>query len=389
MTFEVINSLYQMNVMAILPLDVITDILLRLPAKSVLRFKSVCKLWYSLINGPGFIRLHLDRSLATRSNRHFVFRAPTLHLADFDTFDNAIELDYPFKETEYGGAHVLGSCHGLLCLYAFDCLDSLFLYNPTTRTHKILPFFPVSSQFHSPKGHPDTGFGYDYFSGDYKCVRMYQKFYEESGSFESEVFVYCLKADSWRRVQDLPYYFYYHSGRSALVDGAVHWVGEDGNGVFVPIVRFDLKDETFSSIPLPPNLHKHIYMRLSVGVIDECLCLMVNHLYHCDVWIMKEYGVPGSWMKLFSVKKRESYEDLVRPISFSISGNELFLCHCLYDIVKLDMETMEVMDVKVSDFRKSVAVWVCVENLLMLNDTCDDLVDEQEHGRKRSRKNRR
>lgn len=209
--------------------------------------------------------------------------------------------------------------------------------------------------------------------------------YKKSGYFESEVMVYSLKADSWRRVQDLPHYFYYHRGESALVGGALHWVGEDENTDFLPVVRFDLKDETFSSIPLP-NVHKDIYMRISVGVIDGYLCLMVNNLYQCDVWVMKEYGVPGSWMRLFSVGKQESYDNLVRPVSFSISRKELFLCHSNFQIVKLDVETMEVTVVKVSDFRKSITAWACIENLLMFND---DLVGEQEQGRRKRRKKRR
>lgn len=37
------------------PDDVEVEILLRLPVKSILRFKSVCKRWYSLTGKPSFI----------------------------------------------------------------------------------------------------------------------------------------------------------------------------------------------------------------------------------------------------------------------------------------------------------------------------------------------
>ena len=105
--------------------------------------------------------------------------------------------------------------------------------------------------------------------------------------------------------------------------------------------------------------------------------------------------MPRSWLKVFSIQKRKGHERLDRPISFSISRKELFLILCLYRVAKLDMETMEVTDVKISDFRRCLDGWVCVENLLMLNDDAyDDPVSEQEQGkaqktRKKKRRKRR
>lgn len=43
-----------------LPEDVIIEILLRLPVNSLLKFKSVCRNWYSLIKSPNFIRKHMN-----------------------------------------------------------------------------------------------------------------------------------------------------------------------------------------------------------------------------------------------------------------------------------------------------------------------------------------
>ncbi|KAJ8426518.1 hypothetical protein Cgig2_007986 [Carnegiea gigantea] len=111
-----------------LPANVITIILSLLPAKSVLICKSVYKLWYDLINSLEFVKLHLEGSIATQSNLHFVIRTPSLHLADFDTFDNPVELDCPFKNPDNSGAHVAGSCRGkemffMLSLYRVAKLD--------------------------------------------------------------------------------------------------------------------------------------------------------------------------------------------------------------------------------------------------------------------------
>lgn len=42
------------------PQDVLTEILLRLPVKSLLQFKCVCKYWYAVIGSPGFVRKHFN-----------------------------------------------------------------------------------------------------------------------------------------------------------------------------------------------------------------------------------------------------------------------------------------------------------------------------------------
>uniref|UniRef100_A0A2N9I433 F-box domain-containing protein n=1 Tax=Fagus sylvatica TaxID=28930 RepID=A0A2N9I433_FAGSY len=45
-----------------LPKDVIIEILSRLPAKSLLRFKCVCKEWCSIIQDQVFIETHLNKA---------------------------------------------------------------------------------------------------------------------------------------------------------------------------------------------------------------------------------------------------------------------------------------------------------------------------------------
>ncbi|KAH9624462.1 hypothetical protein KSS87_008152, partial [Heliosperma pusillum] len=134
-----------------LPFDLITDILSRLPAKNVVCLKIICKLWYNLINDHDFVNYHLERSLATKTNLHYVVSTPKLYLqeydhleepieqncpvlfsADFGSFDNPVELRHPFKNCKTP-VWVIGSCRGLLLLRVDD--GHLLLYNPTTQTY--------------------------------------------------------------------------------------------------------------------------------------------------------------------------------------------------------------------------------------------------------------
>ena len=60
--------------------DLLVSIFIRLPVKSLLRFKCVCKSWYSLINSPIFIGLHLNNKDSQKDYFAFIesiYRRPT------------------------------------------------------------------------------------------------------------------------------------------------------------------------------------------------------------------------------------------------------------------------------------------------------------------------
>ncbi|XP_021742279.1 F-box protein CPR30-like [Chenopodium quinoa] len=354
--------------MSSIPVDVITDILLRLLAKSLLRFKCVCKLWFNIINSSDFINPHVEQS-----NLHIIVTNPAVYICDFDKFDNPTKLNYPLKNLEYGGLYIVGSSRGLLCFSMHSYPYTTFMYNPTTQTHKSLPYLPVLSTFQTPNGDPFhglLGFGYDHVSEDYKCVKIHQCDADDgSGSFKSQVMVYSLREDSWKRgVHDVPYYFDSHLGYSILLNGILHWSTEDDHREPLPLVGFNLNDETFSSVPLPDyHTEEESRMRAHIGVVDACLCLMYNYWCYCEVWIMKEYGVPASWTKLCMVAKQGNYNDL-RPLSFSKSKKELFVILTKANVASLDLETLEIKNIQPPGLHRLWKAYVCSENLLMLKD---------------------
>ncbi|KMT06752.1 hypothetical protein BVRB_7g159120 [Beta vulgaris subsp. vulgaris] len=356
----------------ILPEEIIVDVLLRLPAKSLMRFKSVCKSWYNLIKCPDFSKLHLERSLTTRSNLHYVIQTPMFHLADFDTFDNPIELNHPYKTNYPSDCRVVGSCNGLLCLHRyFNFQLPLCIYNPTTRTYKLLPFLTVRAPFNYRRSMFTFGFGYDNASKDYKCVRVFRNLNKATGTYESEVMVCSLKDDEWRRAPDVASDFDFDYRRSVFVKDKIHWVGgreKDGVRALLPIVAFSLRDETFSTLPVP-NLDTMRFKRMFLGELDGCLCLSVSYIdKYCDVWVMKEYGVAGSWSRLLSVTKRYGDEELERPVCYSMDRKKLFVnTHIWFQLVSIDLDKMEITNnVKASRFNSCSHAYVCAENLLML-----------------------
>jgi hypothetical protein len=63
----------KMNPLQYLPHELIIQILLRLPVKSLLRFKCVCKLWLTLISDAHFANSHFQIT-ATHTRRIMPYR---------------------------------------------------------------------------------------------------------------------------------------------------------------------------------------------------------------------------------------------------------------------------------------------------------------------------
>lgn len=76
-----------------LPWEIIVDILFRLPVKDLLRYRSVAKSWCSLIDGPDFVKLHLDHSKEANSENNNLFWVGLDVLSDA-----AVKLNHPFDD---------------------------------------------------------------------------------------------------------------------------------------------------------------------------------------------------------------------------------------------------------------------------------------------------
>ncbi|KAL6206970.1 hypothetical protein ACLB2K_024215 [Fragaria x ananassa] len=120
--------------------DIIVEILLKLPAKSLLRFRCVCKSWRALISDPSFVRNHLRRV----NTNHFNLLVGTRWFSQADVIskqdDGGIaitELDYPVTFSDPGCFMIYGSCNGLVCA-GFEN-GNIIIWNPLTREFKQLP----------------------------------------------------------------------------------------------------------------------------------------------------------------------------------------------------------------------------------------------------------
>lgn len=287
------------------------DILSRLPGKSLLRFKCVSKPFCSLIDSPELIKLHLNRSMETKSNLSLILigwdttkiLSKRLDLLGNDLLDNVRQLENPFQNS-MSLTPIVGSCNGLLAIQ--ECNGPIALWKPSTNKHQILPRF-WNSDTEYPERHVTHGFGYDISSDDYKVVRIVCSNRVGDDKY-NDVRVYSLKTNSWRKIKDFPFSFYIFQCTRALVGGALHWLviaplegDEEEDNEF--ILAFDLKSEEFRRVQLP-HVKDYKYFD-EVHVFRGCLsvfCAQVQDGYGgpSNIWILDENGVEESWTKLFT-----------------------------------------------------------------------------------------
>ncbi|KAM7503207.1 hypothetical protein LguiB_002111 [Lonicera macranthoides] len=325
-----------------LPEEVLVDIFSRLPVKTLIQVRCVCKQWFSLISNPNFATAHIDKTKNSDKLilRHFTEKErdgkehylllendQTLHVHD------DVKLEFPFKTRSRHNFRVVGSCNGLLCLsddlgvYAFG----IILWNPSIRRFVTLPTPRVTKRTHGSYSLV-LGFGFDCKSNDYKVVRIaYVKGRNGCELIPPEVEVYSLSSGSWRSfVAGAPPYgiYYGYTGSNAFLNGTLHWIGYDpckkgSNGCL--IVSFDMGDEVFREVMLPDSL-AHCAWDLSISHYGELLSVLQYEQrakeHYFSLWVMKEYGVVDSWTKLYTI---DTWGGLHKTVGFTKHGEVLMV----------------------------------------------------------------
>ncbi|KAJ0540774.1 putative F-box domain-containing protein [Helianthus annuus] len=352
--------------MSNLPHDILIDILSRLPAKSLGQFKSVSKHWSSLISSPSFIKLHHRRALSDTNTNHsrvLIMSTHSLHSVNYespscyegidDDDDNnnnnsnaMISLKDPL-EKESVGEKALGSCYGLVFFVCYN--DVILLWNPTTQKTRLIPD-PITPFSNATRFY---GLGYDFSIDDYKMVRASHSI--SSDTITSQVF--SLKTGSWRTIQTAHMNINDPDEIGSFSNGAIHWIVRHNGGLnnSETILSFNVKDERFLEIRLPnsdesENEESGFW---SVGDLKGCLYVVYGgDGVDMDVWVMKEYGVEGSWNKVIKL-------DWVR---FSCDYGMMPVCFTHEDDVVIDLDSWDLVRFNIKEntykrFKKCSTDW--------------------------------
>ncbi|KAI4317711.1 hypothetical protein L6164_025560 [Bauhinia variegata] len=326
-----------------IPDELIVEILSRLPVRSLLQFRCVCKSWKSLISDPFFVRKHLHLSTQNTSLSHHRIILNTT-TAEFHMKSCCVsslfkspstvseDLCYPVKN-KYRHDRIIGSCNGLLCFAIKG--ESVLLWNPSIRVSKKSP--PLGNNWR-PGCFTAFGLGYDRVNNDYKVVAVFCDPNTSDYFDRTRVTIYSLATNSWRKIQDFPYGVTPYHDFGKFVSGTLNWAANIsvGSTILWVIVSLDLEKETYREVH-PPDYEKEDSSTPALGVLKGCLCL--NYDYkgtHSVVWLMKEFGVRESWVKLVTIPYLPNPEDFSYSMPFCISENGQVLMMFEFDLVLYD-----------------------------------------------------
>nr|QLY89006.1 F-box protein [Fragaria nilgerrensis] len=239
--------------------DLITDILLRLPVKSLLRFKCVSKQWLSLISDPQFSRHY--RNLASAG---IILCGTTGHIDHVSCGRRNSEPPFTYLGfiDDSAGTKILQSCNGLvLCCSFFELGKSrnYYICNPSRRQFLMLP--PPSA-----KGCDEsiTIFGVHLYFDPCKsphyqvvCVRNCAPS-SAAANDHYQIEIYSSETRTWRLSGSpfsAPFDMVFDNG--VLWNGTLHWISPTGASLC-----FDIVQEQFGEMPSLPSNEKWSKRRL-------------------------------------------------------------------------------------------------------------------------------
>ncbi|KAJ4957311.1 hypothetical protein NE237_014094 [Protea cynaroides] len=233
------------------PEEIVLQILSRLPIKSIIRCKCVCKSWHRLLSIKYFIQLYNEVSSKNPMVLVEVIKS-------FDTKSSFICVDRLMGVSEFSldflndRVKVRASCNGLLCCASIPNKGVYYVCNPMTREYKMLPRTrerPVT------RFHPDdeaTLVGLAFNLSNLKFNVVLAGFYRPFGHRPLDSFI-CLVFDSetntWRRSVSSRSDEFTHMNKNQVVfaSGSLHWLTSS----CLYILVLDLDNGVWRKISLP------------------------------------------------------------------------------------------------------------------------------------------
>ncbi|XP_059310412.1 F-box protein CPR1-like [Lycium ferocissimum] len=318
------------------PHDIVIDILLKLPVKSLLRFKS---------------------------DRYYSIDAPLQH----DSAVSPIEPPPGFNHLFI--SKFVNSCNGLFLLVfppknhnflyypALRETSKIVLWNPALRESRIIPRpIPIEGNYRS---YSKYGLGYVSSLNDYKIVRV--------GYCRHPVQIFSTKSDSWKLVGKLPLNIEASIGRIVVADGIAYIILRQPrqpptwSSSRSMIICLCSKNENFEEILFPHS--DLVAENVSLYAVGESLLAMFwtkffkenvvdfENIVDFEVWCLKKDGLM-SWSKILAITEPG-------PVSFRADEDMLFFSwdkggYMCYDFKSQKFEEFKVCEVKGLEARRKL-----------------------------------
>ncbi|KAF8675799.1 hypothetical protein HU200_047288 [Digitaria exilis] len=333
--------------------EIVTEISVRLPVKSLLRFKSVCKAWRSIINDPVFVRAHLLHSASkweqnqcfiisphtldrvipgepwpTTFSNHFCFYQWQLHGTSPDN-NVATFLDAKHFRRQFNTLRYFTHCDGLLFA---PTNTRLYICNPATRDAITLP---DSCRNNLQEGGRTccycAGLGLDPRTGKYKVVQAFYRSVDPDTRMGTNMGmeVFTVAGDngsSWREISNDPPYPAKRFQTALAVCGFMFWRLAERRleHALHGILHLSLEEEEFDITGLPDDLGPDDDFMLDVlHGRDLCLTACNSDKTLLNMWTLPiaDEGLNTLWVWRYSIR----FSGLCHTLSLPPFSNGIFL----------------------------------------------------------------
>ncbi|CAN1250107.1 F-box/kelch-repeat protein At3g23880 [Linum perenne] len=288
------------------PEHLVETILVKLPVKSLVRFKLLSKNFRDLMDSSRFVAAHLQASslvhlqkrstvlLTVHDYPQGIRQDRMLMLSEENGHVHHKEEQLPTFASDGDGRHqsgdihyidLLGSQNGLICLclhYTMYNNKKIVLWNPATRQSRILPPPPPPS-LSRVCGVVDLGFAYNHDKDDYMVSGIVGMIDDDTATNRMcyQVDVFSMRHWGWET------YIYRHELASNVPSGCMSSLGPSHSatlkGTIYRVVSVVLADGTCDNFVLSMDVKNILFNRIELPETKDLISL------HYDGWINSSF----------------------------------------------------------------------------------------------------
>lgn len=276
-----------------LPDDLESEILCRVPAKSLTKLKTTCKRWHALFRDPRFVKQNLGKSAreVMLLMNHRVHSISVNRQGIHDGVDASMEFSgklIRLSDSKDVKVSTIFQCEGLvLCISSTtNGNNRLVVWNPCTgQTRCIKPRTCYRRDDSYALGYVNSKFS----CHSYKILRLC-RYYNDQKLRVAVFEIYDFGSDSWRVLDDDMIWGIFSAGVS--LNGDTFWIGGDKETGFF-LMYFDFTTERFGRFPLPYQSFDYEDIAVLSLVREEKLSLLNQNLHRnsseMKIWVTNKF----------------------------------------------------------------------------------------------------